>query len=178
MLKPAFSDDRGWQTTSFVANMSDAIPHTASGNAIVLIDEFSGSGRTLQKAVSWCRRQLEEKGINAKIYACCLAAMESGIEKVRQETDDFFACHVIKREISDHFKDEELIAAISMMERLEGELAPKVGDEALDKYKFGYKRSEALYYFQNGNSVNNTFPIFWWKELKNNKYWQPLLKRI
>ena len=178
LLKPIFADHHGWDTTSFVAKMSDAIPYTGNENSIVLIDEFSGTGGTLAKAVRWYRQKLEENGVSAKIYVCCLAAMEKGIEKIQHEADDIFVCHVLERGISDHFEGEALASAVAMMERLEDELAPKIGHELLSKYNFGYKQSEALYYFQNGNPVNNLFPIFWWKEIKRKSDWRPIFRRI
>jgi hypothetical protein len=178
LLKPIFADRHGWDTTNFVAKMSDAVPLTGNDNSIVLIDEFSGSGGTLAKAVRWYRQKLLDNGASAKIYVCCLAAMEKGIEKIQEGTDDLFVCHVLKRGISDHYEGEALAAATAIMEKLEGALAPKVGNEILSKYNFGYKKSEALYYFQNGNPVNNVFPIFWWKELKDKTKWRPIFRRI
>lgn len=178
LLKPIFADYHGWNTTSFVAKMSDAVPLTGNENSIVLIDEFSGTGRTMAKAIGWYRQKLTDKGVSAKIYVCCLAAMQKGIEAIQKDSDGLFVCHVLQRGISDHYEGEALTAATAIMERLEGVLAPKVGHEELSKYKFGYKRSETLYYYQNGNPVNNIFPIFWWKELKETKRWRPIFRRI
>jgi hypothetical protein len=178
LLKPIFADYHGWNTTSFVANMSDAVPLTGDQNSIVLFDEFSGTGDTMAKAIRWYRQKLTNNGVSAKIYVCCLAAMQKGIEEIQKVADDIFVCHVLKRGISDHYEGEALTAATANMERLEGALAPTVGSEKLSKYNFGYKRSEALYFFQNGNAVNNVFPIFWWKELQKTKKWRPILRRI
>jgi len=177
-LKPVLAEFGDWETHNFVSRMRDAVDRIAEGGSIILVDEFVGSGETLAGAISWIQEQLAASNKKAILYACTLASMIGSQAAVAAKDVAYFSSNWLSRGISDHYEGEELEEAKEHMGRLEAELEEQAGNRTLKKYFFGYKRTEALYYLNSGNSCNNVFPIFWWPELKGRKPRKPLLRRV
>jgi hypothetical protein len=177
-LKPVMAGLGDWNTTHFVIKMADAVARAADGDTIVLVDEFAGTGGTLANAIKWLQGKLSESGKAVKVAAGVLAAMEGSRLVVEATGAQFFSVYWLKRGISDHYTGQDLIEATLNMERLEALLEPEFRNQKLKKFNFGYKRSESIYYFENGNPPNNVFPIFWWPALLGKRQRRPLLRRV
>jgi len=179
-LKPVMAKFAGWNTSNFVSKLTDALPEAGATNGvIVLVDEFVGSGESFIKALKWLREKAKERGSNPKILAIAVAAMSQARESLRAEADDVFAAHWLAKGITDFYADGEFASAVERMQNIESRLAPTCAKgRKLSRYNFGYKRTEALYYLQNGNAVNNVFPVFWWEKLKSPVRWEPILRRL
>jgi len=176
-MKAALGKFDGWNTTKFVSRLGDAPKHAPSDGLIVLIEEFVGSGTTATKHAVWLRKRLEEQNIKSRIHVLALTAMQESARRLTAESIEHHAMQWLSRGISDHFSGAELERAIRVMERIETRLCDKSDDGRLRDMYFGYKRSEALYFFDGGNGANNVFPIFWWKWLKPRIRRRPLIDR-
>jgi len=167
-----------WETINFVTRLSECIVPDTENTNIVLVDEFCGSGQTILKKIKWIKVLLQEKNSSAHIFVCFLATMAEAEQKVIATCDGFFSCNILQKGLSDYYEGENLEFARRMMRNIEEKLATEFNNQKLYKYSFGYKKSEALYYREGGNTVNNVFPVFWWRKLKESRKWQPLLRRI
>lgn len=176
-LKPVLGGDGSWEMTKFVNNLTDAIIDAPEGGCIVLVDEFAGTGETISKVIKWVKNKAEEHKKSVSIYVCLISAMNGSKEKLDESGTEYHVVHWLKRGITDFYEGIFLEKAIDSMNNLESRLDEKFGSLDLKKYKFGYKKSEGIYYFENGNVPNNVFPIFWWPRLKNGSGRRPLLRR-
>lgn len=122
--------------------------------AIVLIDDFIGSGETAESAVEYCLLHNIKK---EKISIIVLAAQEFGIQTLNGNGISTYTNITLKRGINDYYQDNALKQAIKTMMCIEDKL--NVNQE----FTFGYKKSEAL--ISLSRTPNNTFPVFW---LENN----------
>lgn len=177
-LKPVLGSVDGWSMTNFVNGLSHSVENVPDNGNIVVVDEFSGSGETVSKAVRWIAEKLLEKGKIAKIYVCLVSAMNGARINIEGVTDNYFSVHWLDRGITDFYKGQELIDALEDMGKLESKLNERDGNLQLKKHTFGYKKTESIYCFENGNVPNNVFPIFWWSLLKDGRRRRPLLRRV
>jgi len=86
-LKPAMARVEGWGTRNFVAKMSDAVARSKNGDSIILIDEFAGTGETLERAIRWFQKKTTEGGKEVTLQSCVLAAMEAKQASLALRTD-------------------------------------------------------------------------------------------
>lgn len=164
--------DDHWHTSNFLTSM-DSLVSKLNDNIknIILIDEFVGTGNQMTDNVMLLNEKLEEyEGNKPLIRICVVASMEDGSKKIKELTKDYFYSTSVKKGISDYYSGEELDRAKALMIRLESEL--KDGYPSL-----GYSNSEALYGMEGGNTPNNVFPVFWWRDLKNGKKRLTILDR-
>ena len=128
-------------------------------DAILLLDDYIGSGETAVSAVNWIR---SEYGINLnKIAILAIAAQEQGIKYIDDTLKiKTFVYFMRKKGISDYYHDDSLKNNIKLMTQIENKLK-------IDKnFSFGYNRSEALISLI--KTPNNTFPVFWFTNKKHN----------
>jgi hypothetical protein len=166
-----------WSEERFINKIGDGLNSTKPGNTVILLDDFIGSGSTIERRVNWYRKKLKEKNINnVNLKVVALAGLEVSKNILNNLDLEYFLPVWINRGISDYFKNEELDLAIKDMLNLENKLAKEVGDEKLPS--FGFLKSEALFAIESFNIPNNVFPIFWWPYLENYKRRKTLFHRI
>lgn len=163
----------------FISNIPEAAKKIATGNNIVLFDDFVGSGKKIVRKVEWLKRILEEKSAGeVNVFIACFSGMELGIQHIKDELKiPVFTSISLRRGITDRYKDEELEAAIGAMRDIEAQLSPKYKNKRIDEYSLGFNQSEALYCAINDNCPNNVFPVFWWPQKKDGTPFRTLLQR-
>lgn len=126
--------------------------------AIILLDDYIGSGETAISAIEWFMRYHNVS--SDQIVIISIAAQETGIQQVQDKTGvSVFSSLHFKRGISDRYAGEQRDTYIRIMTHIENKL------KVADKDRFGYNRSEALISLI--RTPNNTFPVFWKKYGKN-----------
>lgn len=177
-LKSAFAAKSGWSMTNFVSSgMADAVAACVPNGNLVLVDEFSGTGGTAEKAVVWAKSKLAKAGLESvRVHFVCISAMEQAVFKIEKAADQCFAAIVLRKGIDDFYDGKELADATCLMKRLEGELESVVGHHKMPS--FGYKNSQSLYAYESGNVPNNVFPVFWWRWLSGAKERRTLFRRL
>lgn len=177
-LKAPFAYLDGWKTPNFISRLGDAVELSSDDTTIVVVDDFAGTGGSINKKVTWLRDRLQEVDKSPTIRVAVVSAMMQSKDLLEAVVDDFFALEWLPRGISDHYDGAPLATAVTAMERLETELAKRIGNKKLTDYHFGWQRSEAIFYTEGANPPNNNFPIFWWPLLKGKKERNPILRRI
>jgi hypothetical protein len=178
-LKPRFAH-RGWQQVRTVNKLGGASKNIPPFSNVVLVDEFSGTGKTIKSRVTQLRSDVREalkvKGASAEltVRVCLLASMEEAIEAITAHGVQVFAPIVLKKGISGYYSGDALASARTQMERLESRLSPEIEGEPLPL--FGYGRAEALF-STDENPPNSIFPVFWWPRSKSGKSRKTLLVR-
>ena len=149
---------------------------------IVFIDEFIGSGTTILNRVDQFRKTVDEYHRTGRISfrehslkVCVLACMEHARPLIQNKGVDLFAPLWLKKGIAGYYPIRERYKAYRAILQLEKQL-----DRSKDKndiFPCGYKKSETLYAMDEGNAVNNLFPIFWWPYARDKKQRQTLFYR-
>ncbi len=117
---------------------------------LVLADDYIGTGETAEKCLLHI---LKMKVEISQIAIVSLVAQQMGLDYLSKYTVCVSASVVRQRGISDFYEDEILHENIQLMREIEDKMSIR------EKYKFGYKKSEALVTMC--RTPNNTFPIFW-----------------
>lgn len=171
-LKAAFAAYEGWQESNFVSAIGRAPRATHDGDLVILVDDFVGTGSTIVRRRNWLAQMLSQKGTKpSDIRAASVAAMEASKATVEGALR-FFSPNWLKKGISDHFEGAALAEASANMLTMESKL------DGVDKYSFGWGRSEALFAAEGFSVPNNVFPVFWWKRLRDKPAHRPLLARL
>jgi hypothetical protein len=135
---------------------------------IVLVDDFIGTGETIEKKLINLKRTAATKSVEAEYFVVVLAGMKQGLDKLRAEVGaDHVHCGIeLQKGITEAIPQAERNRAIEAMLELESKLLPpsRIPRNAREKsYNFGYGQSEALFWIEGANIPNNVFPIFWWE---------------
>jgi hypothetical protein len=176
-LRTTLSHRHGWLQTKTVNTFGKAQKFAHTRPNVVLVDEFLGTGRSLVGRITEIRKQFNNKGIQTfNIYACIVAGMSFGLEKVKLETGiDPFSVKVCRKGISDLLPDDKRAEGRTLMTAMEDRLAQQYCGVALPR--FGDGNGEALYGRQSGNCPNTVFPLFWWPRTSDEKVRKTLLSR-
>jgi hypothetical protein len=150
---------------------------------IVFVDEFIGTGSTVESRIRSTKNHLEhECGITLyNIKVCVLASMEPGKAFIDSLGVECYSHTVLKKGIAGYLSGTELEEAYNKMLRLESTLASEIGDIKLPS--FGYGKVEALYARQGyseesiTNTPNSVFPIFWWPKYLDEAMRKTILNR-
>ncbi len=177
-LKGPLAELGNWKTGNFISRLREGVERAKDGSNIVIVDDFSGSGKTIADKVAWLKKELVEAEKDASIRVAVGSAMEQSKELISPIVYDFYAVHWLSKGLHGHYQNDELVEAIATMELIEGKLSVRHGQKKIQDYSFGWRKSEALYYLDGGNPPNNNFPIFWWPTLKNKKPLKTLLPRV
>ncbi len=163
-----------WREFDFSNSLPEALYKLNNNDNLVICDDFVGTGLTIDRKTGYALKVIQERGlVNVHIYVVSFAAMQFSKTAI---TYPFYSCEWLLRGISETLTGNDLIIATKIMEKMEDMLKPNIGFQRLPK--FGYRRSESLYNYENDNIPNNVFPIFWWKKYKNNKFRIPMFKKI
>ncbi|SIS46894.1 hypothetical protein SAMN05421766_10267 [Zobellia uliginosa] len=118
---------------------------------LILVDDYIGSGKTLNKALS---AVAHNESITHQNFGILTMAIQ---EQAKVELDEQgiinYNSLILKKGISDNYVTPDLETKIEIMKRIENKI-PKVS-----KYRMGYEKSEALITLM--RTPNNTFPVFW-----------------
>ena len=169
------------QSVPLTSTIEASIKYVERKPCIVIVDEFIGSGDTVNSRIEYLKKEFNEKQISSevrskiKIYICVVAAMAHSLSNVEALTDGVFAVHCLKKGISGYYEFPKLTEKLNVMLQMESRLEYSPDSKY---FPFGYKKSEALYGVYGWNAVNNLFPIFWWDELKGGKRRTPLFIRV
>ena len=120
---------------------------------LVLVDDFIGTGDTIENAFSHIMNRLKAHNIIIRNYAVvCIAAMNEAIKRLSNSGIMVFCTHKLGKGISDYYTGEDLARAKRIMTQIEDKI--KVNPS----YRFGYGQSEALVCME--RCPNNTFALF------------------
>lgn len=164
-----------WREFDFSNSLPEALyKKLNSDDNLVICDDFIGTGLTIERKTRYALNVIRERGLeNVQLYIVSFAAMQFSKTVI---TYPLYSCEWLLKGISETLTGDNLIVATKIMEGMEGLLRPRIGRQYLPK--FGFKRSESLYNYENDNIPNNVFPIFWWKKYKDNKFRVPMFRKI
>jgi len=141
----------------------------------VLVDEFSGTGSTLKSRMNHLQNNAKSKGLTLHHNICILFGMEAAVSALRDEGLNTHFCTELKAGISGYFKGAERNQKITLMKRLEEELAQEIDGTPVPS--LGYGQAEALFFIREMNAPNSNFPVFWWPLDSNNSERQTVMRR-
>lgn len=117
---------------------------------IFLIDDFIGSGDTLQKALAALKENIRIKSNHINILTIAIQADTYG--ELNNNQLSIYANNVLEKGITDFYEPTIVSKKISLMKEIEKYIESK-------SYSFGYKKAEMLITLL--RTPNNTFPVFW-----------------
>jgi hypothetical protein len=167
-----FSREDGWGNDNFFGYITSIAELSENYKNIVLVDDFIGTGKKISRKIKWVREILGERSSSNAIYVCSMASMNLSIRRLDDLGINYFSTIWLPKGISDFYIGDQLAEAIEDMAVLERNLS-----ELNNDYRFGYKKSEALYYHEPYNVSNNVFPLFWWEKSQRTKYRKVLFSR-
>ena len=155
----------GWNQRHFYPNIETSVSSLRNKYAVVLVDDFIGSGKKVSTYVKKYRKLLDDKGVSGiSLYVASWAAMEASKDTLDKLDISYYAYWWQKKGITDYAKDDsEKDEKIDLIKRLENSaLGKKAGPYYLSQHSLGYMQTEALFCIRNKNVPNNVFPVFWW----------------
>ena len=157
-------------------NRYDAAARDQDFDALLLVDEFIGSGQSFVGRVRNLRRIFHQKGQSPPlIHGIALVGMIRGLRSISSEFESLNVCIALKKGIKDYATPNMQGIEYSVMSDLESVLAPHFEGDTMPP--LGYAASEALYSRHGGSCPNNVFPIFWWPQRLGLGDRRPLLPR-
>ncbi|WP_198321297.1 phosphoribosyltransferase [Qipengyuania flava] len=153
-----------WTTNKFVSGLKEI--GEMDIDEVVLVDEFLGTGESMEKSVAYVRELGAANGRNFRIHCAVIAGMDFGLSRLQETADSVYAEYSLKKGISGEYPTELVSEKIAIMDRLESQLSQSSSRGKLSRHNLGYKKSEALYSRHEGNTPNNVFPIFWWEKTR------------
>lgn len=178
-IKNKFDARNDWSEKYFFNNIGLARDDITNGRTYILLDDFIGTGETIERRVKWFIDQIKKKGNNSvSIKVVAIAAMVQS-KVILDKLDIDYYCPVwLKRGISDSYNGRHLNDNIKNMGRLEDKLSKRHSGLFLSQFKFGFDRSEALFCIHGYNVPNNVFPIFWWPKTGGGKWRKTIFSRL
>ena len=129
--------------------------------AVILIDDFIGSGETALECLDYL------KFINKGLYIVSLVAQDEGISNISKKNISVFAAVTRRKAITDAYSETEAREKLQKMIKISKYLhAPK-------GMQLGYANSESLVAMI--KTPNNTFPFYWFENKKNS--YAPFVRR-
>jgi hypothetical protein len=124
---------------------------------LLLVDDFVGTGDTAIRCCKTIINEIQADKIinNEDVYVVSIAALKSGIKKIKDELNiSTFRNFIRQKGITDNYSSKDAEEKIIVMLGIERKLyCPK-------DCSLGFGKSEALISFMN-KTPNNTFPAFW-----------------
>lgn len=177
-LKNKIKPIESWHAR-FVQSIPAAAKLVANGQAVVLFDDFIGTGDKMIKKMGWFKKIAAERGVDDLVfYFVALSGMRFGMDNIHGKTGcEIFVGNVLQKAISEKNAPGEAARLIGVMKRIESRLADRYKSKKIADYSLGYGQSEAIYCAENDNCPNNVFPVFWWPILKGGVAFNSLLRR-
>lgn len=141
----------------------------------VLIDDFSGTGKTVWGRYNHIINSANDRGVEVVGSADILFGMEAAFQHLTSKGVPTYFAKKLTPGISGYFNGSDLAKNINHMKRLEEELAQELDDTPLPS--FGYGEAEALFVIKEHNAPNSNFPIFWWPENVKNERRVTIMRR-
>lgn len=135
-------------------NIANIAPHIKDDAIILLVDDFVGTGETALGAVDYVHEVVGKDFPNDRIKVLSIVTQRTGKNALNAIGIDVYTYRVETKGISDFYTGKDLENAIALMNSIESKIK-----KLDDKFKFGYKQSEALVCMK--KCPNNTFPIYW-----------------
>lgn len=128
-----------------------------SGEAVlVMVDDFVGTGETAMNTLEDVRRKYPRLQDNDAIKLLVIVTQAGGHRVITEAGVEVFYSQMVGKGIEDQsINDDDKYRKICLMEGIERRI-----DKLEEKFKFGYKQSEALVSMI--KCPNNTFPIYWY----------------
>lgn len=121
---------------------------------LVLVDDFIGSGLTIETAISDLREKMDFRAKRlTNLTVLCIAAMKDAIERIALSGVKVYCNHILEKGISDYYKGADLTLYREVMIEISKSLKVK------KNCYLGYDSTEALVCME--RCPNNTFPIFY-----------------
>lgn len=155
-----------WKRDRFLTRYRDVESKLKCGDTVVIVDDFIGTGRSMTKTLQWFEASALKHQKSVSLKVAVVSGCKTGIDAIMNLNKDLIYHTVIEKAISDFYEGADLANAIARMTALEDKLALSISTQSFADYRFGYKSSEAMYYREGGNTPNNVFPIFWWKQVR------------
>lgn len=177
-LKSSAWTSPAWKKQQFHVAFSSAIEAAKNGYTLVIADDFVGSGGSMLKALDWFVKEADNKKISIDLRVLTAGGCEEGVSTIVNKGYTVKCMLTIKKGLSDYLSGALLSDALSQMKELEDALAAKIkGGAGFGNYRLGWGKQEAIYVRQGGNTPNNVFPIFWWRQLKHGNVRSPIMHR-
>jgi len=135
--------------------------------AIFLLDDFLGSGETIDNTLKEVKKNLAIK--NKNLHVVSIASQQQAVDFLLSEGIPLHTHYISNKGITDNYSGPELNQKTEIMKEIEL-LIPK------NKSPFGYNESEALISLI--RTPNNTFPIFWKEHKVGLKKFNPPFPRF
>ena len=158
MIKTKFASEYIWKSNkNFKSNISNVIKDKEFNN-VVIVDDFSGTGKSLEKLFSWFKEKRKEaKKENMRLYAAFLGSMEKQSSIMsRIEISGVYVFEDLRKLISDFFNEDDAKNKKNIMQKI----AKNYGGISR-RTSLGYDQSESGFAVQNLNTPNNVFPVIW-----------------
>jgi hypothetical protein len=158
---------RNIQVLENFADLSEDIFQLTEDDVLVLIDDFLGTGKTIDSTI---QKVLENKTIKAsKIRVVGFTALKIAIDFLNDNNIRSYMLNVLLKGITDHYAEDRLVK-LALMKKIEKmSIASK-------NYKMGFEGSEALVTM--ARTPNNTFSIFWASHVKDDKEYSAAFPRF
>ncbi|WP_437316523.1 phosphoribosyltransferase-like protein [Sorangium sp. So ce385] len=142
----------------------------ANNAALVLVDDYVGSGDTAIKALAQLRKDFPNTN-PAITIVLALAAQTEAIAPLAAQGCLLVADQMLNRGISDN---QILASAIPNAMQIMDSIGKRIGVKKADR--FGYSHTEALATLT--RTPNNTFPVYWTDRKVGGKVWDSPFTRV
>lgn len=161
MLKPAM---RGQSNVTLLNTVPSYLKKDISleYTNCILIDEFSGTGRTVKNRIEYIQKDLASKGREGTIKAKVLFGMKEAKDTLESEGIEIEFLQILKAGISGYFNGQERERLTAAMKSIETQLAPDILGKPVPS--MGHGDAEAMFNIKGWNAPNSNFPILWWPE--------------
>jgi len=177
-LKNKIQPSEDWHSR-FISNIPSASGKVKAGDAVILFDDFIGTGGKMIRKTNWLKKLVTAFDPDSlKFYYTSFSGMQFGMANLAAETNCASYAHfVLTKALSEDLPKQEALALINVMKGIEGRLGDRNKNKHLKDYSLGFEKSESLYCGQNDNCPNNVFPVFWWPTLKDGSSRRTPLRR-
>jgi len=169
-----------WSERNFVNSLPKAAHSVRSNQTLILIDDFVGTGNTLDRKYEWLTKTIANRALkdhsSIDIKFVAIAGMEFARDALDKLGIDYYVPIWLKKGISEKYTGHRLEISTNAMKKLEKKLCKAYSGLYLQS--FGYKKSESLFAIESFNVPNNVFPVFWWPYDKDRKFRNTLFKRL
>jgi len=125
---------------------------------IILVDDFIGSGKTLENTLLEIQKN---DSIKDNLSIASVVIQQVALDSLNERDINCVYGIIMNKGITNHYLEPDLADKLAVMQKIEDKI-PKVKD-----YRLGYEKSEALVTLI--KTPNNTFPIFWKEHVHKGK---------
>ncbi|WP_271103993.1 hypothetical protein [Pseudomonas tohonis] len=156
-------EEYGWYDHLLVNRFNHSLKKFKSSghSAIVVVDDFVGSGQTVLGRVKTIKSLFSDAGISDFLVKVkVLVSTSQGMKNILAADVDFSAQLIINKAIDDCYPADQAHLYRELMLAIESGCLPNYRGRALPS--LGYGGAQAAYCKQDSNTPNSVFPIFWW----------------